>query len=94
VKVDWTPLAISHLQCTHDYIARDSPAAARKIVGQILGAAERLANYPSMGRAGRIEGTRELVIPGTPFIVAYRIRRSDLQILAVLHTSRKWPERL
>jgi toxin ParE1/3/4 len=94
VKIDWTPLAISHLQSTHDYIARDNSAAAGKIIGQILGAAERLANYPNMGRAGRIEETRELVVPGTSFIVAYRIRRTDLQILAVLHTSRKWPERL
>jgi toxin ParE1/3/4 len=47
-----------------------------------------------MGRPGRIEGTRELVITGTPFIVTYRIRRNDLQILAVMHTSRKWPVEL
>ena len=94
MKVDWTPLAISHLQSTYQYLAADNPAAAEKIIGQILSAAERLADYPSMGRSGRIEGTRELVIPGTPFIVAYRIRRNDLQILAVMHTSRKWPEGL
>ena len=94
MKVDWTPLAISHLQSTYDYIARDNSAAAAKIIEQIFGAAERLTDNPNMGRAGRIEGTRELVIPGTSFIVAYRVRRNDLQILAVLHTSRKWPERL
>ena len=92
MKVEWTPLAISHLQNTYSYIAGDNAAAAEKIVEQILGAAERLASYPSMGRRGRIEGTRELLIPGTPFIVAYRIRRDDLQILAVMHTSRKWPD--
>jgi toxin ParE1/3/4 len=94
VKLDWTPLAISHLRSTHQHIARDNPAAAEKIIARILSAAERLADYPSMGRPGRIEGTRELVIPGTPFIVTYRIRRNDLQILAVMHTSRKWPEGL
>ena len=94
MKLDWTPLAISHLRSTHQHIARDNPAAAEKIIAQILSAAERLADYPSMGRSGRIEGTRELVIPGTPFIVTYRIRRNDLQILAVMHTSRKWPEEL
>jgi addiction module RelE/StbE family toxin len=94
VKLDWTPLAISHLRSTHQHIARDNPAAAEKIIGRILDAAERLADYPSMGRPGRIEGTRELVITGTPFIVTYRIRRNDLQILAVMHTSRKWPEEL
>jgi len=94
VKLDWTPLAISHLRSTHQHIARDNPAAAEKIIGRILDVAERLADYPSMGRSGRVEGTRELVIPGTPFIVTFRIRRNDLQILAVMHTSRKWPEGL
>lgn len=91
MKLDWTPLAISHLQSAYRYIARDNLAAAENIVEQILGAAERLADYPSMGRSGRIEGTRELVIPGTPFIVTYRIRQNDLQILTAMHTSRKWP---
>ena len=94
MKLHWTPLAISHLRSTHQHIARDKPAAAEKIIAQILSAAARLADYPSMGRPGRIAGTRELVIPGTPFIVTYRIRRNDLQILAVMHTSRKWPEEL
>ena len=94
MKLDWTPLAISHRRSTHQHIARENPAAAENVIGQILSAAERLADYPSMGRSGRIEGTREVVIPGTPFIVTYRIRRNDLQILAVMHTSRKWPEEL
>ncbi len=94
MKVDWTPLAISHLRSTYDYIARDNPAAAGKTIQHILDAAERLVDYPSMGRTGRIEGTRELVIARTPFIVAYRVRRQDLQILAVIHASRKWPEGL
>ncbi len=94
MKIDWTPLAICHLQSTHDYIARDSSAAAEKVIGQIFTAAERLADFPGMGREGRIEGTRELIIPGASFIVAHRDRRNELQILAVLHASRKWPERL
>lgn len=89
MKIEWTPLALAHLQSTHDYIARDNSAAAEKIIGQIFGVAERLADYPNMGRAGRIEGTRELVIPGRSFIVVYRVQRNGLQILAVLHTSQK-----
>jgi len=44
------------------------------------------------GRDGRVAGTRELVIRGTPFIVAYRIERNELQILAVFHAARKWPD--
>jgi plasmid stabilization system protein ParE len=45
-----------------------------------------------MGRPGRVHGTSELVVDGTPFIVAYRIRDETVEILAVLHSSRKWPD--
>jgi len=51
-----------------------------------------LARHPMAGRKGRIAGTRELVIPGTPFIVGYRIEKKEVWILAVMHAARKWPE--
>jgi toxin ParE1/3/4 len=92
--IGWTPLALSHLRNAFDYISQDSEGAAVKILERIFDGIERLADYPSMGRSGRIGGTRELVITGTPFIVAHRVRRRDLQILAVMHASRKWPEEL
>jgi len=45
-----------------------------------------------MGRKGRVRGTHELVIHGKPYIVPYRIKKSEIQVLSVYHTSRKWPE--
>lgn len=44
-----------------------------------------------MGRLGRVHGTRELVIPGTPLLIAYRVRKDGIRILAVLHGARRWP---
>ena len=44
------------------------------------------------GRERRVVGTRELVIAGTPFLVAYRIEKNEVHILAVLHAAREWPE--
>ena len=45
-----------------------------------------------MGRKGRVRGTHELVIHGKRYVVPYRIKKSEIQVLSVYHTSRKWPE--
>ena len=52
---------------------------------------EYLLDHPNLGRAGRVRGTRELVISGSPFVVIYRVRFDQVQILRVLHHARKWP---
>ena len=53
----------------------------------------RLAEMPAAGRPGRVSGTRELVVPGTRYIVAYRVRNNVLEVLRVMHGARSWPER-
>ena len=45
-----------------------------------------------MGRPGRVPGTRELVVPGTRYLVPYRVTGDTLQILRVYHGARNWPE--
>jgi toxin ParE1/3/4 len=63
-------------------------------VRRLQQATERLALYPDRGRPGRVAGTRELIVAELPFILAYRVRRRRVEILRVLHTSRRWPRRL
>ncbi len=94
MRVRWTPLATSHLESAYEYLAAENAAAAGKTIDLILASVERLAEYPQMGRPGRVESTRELVIARTPFVVGYRLRGDQAQILAVLHGTRRWPERL
>ena len=53
---------------------------------------QQLRLFPNSGRQGRIEGTRELVIQHTPYIVAYRILDGTVRILRVLHGAQQWPE--
>ena len=77
-----------------EYIARDNPAAAYALHDAILRQVGRLAEHPRMGRPGRVEGTRELVVSGTPYIVAYRVVGQDVTILRVLHGAQQWPKRL
>jgi toxin ParE1/3/4 len=89
----WSPEAIEDLNSLRAYIAEDDPAAARRIVLHIMRSIEQLLpDSPQMGRPGRVPGTRELVIPKTPFIVPYRLQRNVIQILRVYHGARRWPE--
>ena len=92
MKIRWSPTAVSDLKSIRNYIAKDSPTAARKFATRIKEAAERLANFPLSGRAGRVPGTRELVIPGTSYIAAYAIQGDEVLIPAVLHGRQNWPE--
>jgi len=53
-----------------------------------------LKKNPALGRAGRVAGTRELVVAGTPYVVPYRVRGEAVEILRVFHAARRWPEKL
>ncbi|ABF43778.1 plasmid stabilization system [Candidatus Koribacter versatilis Ellin345] len=75
----------------HDYVRSENPKAANRILDEIVAAAELLGKHPRLGRTGRVAGTRELVISGTPFLLMYRIKGEAVQILAVLHAKRSWP---
>lgn len=89
----WSLEAIKDLAALRAYIEQDDKAAAQRVALHIVHNVETLLPHnPEMGRAGRVPGTRELVIPKTPFIVPYRIVGSAIQILRVFHGRRRWPE--
>lgn len=83
-----------NLNQIEEYIAQDNPQAALATVLRIIKAVEKLSDNPVMGRAGRIFNTRELIISRTPFIVPYRIKSEQIEILRVLHGSMQWPDNL
>ena len=91
MKIRLVFLALADLEDAAGYISKDAPEAARKMVRRIWEAAKLLSEHPDAGRAGRVPGTRELIIGGTPFILPYRVKENTVQILRVLHSSRKWP---
>jgi len=92
VRLRWTRQAIADLDSAYNFIAPNGPAVARRLIDRIEEAAAVLGRHPSAGRLGRVPATRELVVTGTPFILAYRIRKAAVEVLAVIHGSRKWPE--
>ena len=89
--IRWSPTAVSDLESIRDYIARDSPSAASKVANRIKESVNILINFPLSGRAGRVPGTRELVIPGTSYIAAYTIQGDEVRIASVLHGRQLWP---
>jgi toxin ParE1/3/4 len=93
VEIVWAAPARRDLRAHLVYLAERSPQAARRAQTAIREAVERLADFPHSGRPGRLEGTRELVIVGTPYLVVYRTREGSLRILRVLHGAQDWPPR-
>ena len=94
MTVIWSREAIDDLVSLRTFISERDPEAARKVALHILDSVEQLLpDHPGAGRPGRVPGTRELVIAGTPFIVPYRVQGATVQILRVYHAARRWPER-
>jgi toxin ParE1/3/4 len=88
--VRWTPTALRDLDSLHEYVAEDSLPAAATTVERIVSGIDALWRHPEMGRKGRVAGTRELII--TPYVVAYQIKHGALEIVAIVHAARRWPD--
>ena len=73
------------------YIASSDPVAAGKVVGRILQSIRYLSRFPRLDRVGIGKTVRELVIPGLPYRVIYRLETQRVLILRILHTSRQRP---
>jgi len=90
--VVWLDEALEDLKSIGEYIAQENANAAYNVLIKIKATADNLSHHSEIGRSGRVLGTREIVISDLPYILAYQITDKDIRILAVMHTSRKWPE--
>ena len=93
MRVVWTTPARLQLIALQDYIAERNPAAAYRVAETIRRRVAQLSENPMMGRRGRDQTTRELVIGKTPYVVGYRVT-DRIEVVAVLHGARDWPESL
>lgn len=90
LDLEWKESARTDLLELVDYIARDNPIAALKLLDELEAKAERLRERPKLYRPGRVDGTREMVVRPN-YIVVYTIRAETVVILRVLHAARRWP---
>jgi toxin ParE1/3/4 len=94
MRIVWREQARDDLLEAIAYLRERSPAAALRISQVVPKKVKLLAEQPHLGRPGRVENTRELVIAGTPYIVVYTVDSliNSVVILRVLHGRRLWPE--
>ena len=90
----WSHPARANLLSAFAYLSEERPSAIPHLIDRIEKTLQILNQHPSIGRPGRVVGTREIVISGTPFIIPYRIKHQTIEILAFLHAARRWPDTL
>jgi toxin ParE1/3/4 len=91
IRVRVTTPAADDLRDIRAYIARDHKVAAGSVVRRIRSSVALLRRHPELGRMGRIEGTRELVVAGLPYLVVYRLRDQVVEVLRIVHHAQEWP---
>jgi addiction module RelE/StbE family toxin len=91
MNIRWSPAAAENLSRIFEYIRPDNPSAAERVVRTIYDSAGSLESLPYRGRTGRVEGTRELVLPSLPFVIVYRVLDDAVEITAVIHGAQRWP---
>jgi plasmid stabilization system protein ParE len=92
VRIIWLAGAQRDLEHALHYVGERNSNAARRVGERIIGSVGRLVDFPRMGRPGRVAGTYELVITRAPHIVAYQLAGNDIEVLAVIHGARRWPD--
>ena len=92
-RLRWTRRALKRLDEIGEYISADNQSAAKRVITELISKADLLVEFPETGRVGRVEKTRELVFSNLPYIIVYQIIRDEIQIITIIHTSRKWPAR-
>jgi len=94
MKLRYTAQAKRDLDSLYQYVARDDPDAAPGALERITAMIGHLPEHPALGLRGRMPDILELVIPNLPFVVVYELSKKTIDILAIIHKSRRWPDQL
>ena len=92
MRIEWTADALADFEHISTWIENERTLAlANRICRKVYDAVQTLRRQPSPGRTGRVAGTRELVVTGTPWIAVYRVSSDLIQVLRILHGAQDWP---
>jgi addiction module RelE/StbE family toxin len=91
MQLRWTEEAVADLSRIADYLFEERPAYAPRILQAIYDAPSSLLTFPERGRPGRKSGTRELVLPSSPYLIVYVVANEAIHVVRILHGAQKWP---
>lgn len=91
MQLRWTTAAADDLEGIAEYLFEKSPGTAPQLIRKIYEAPSTLKNYPNLGRPGKKEGTRELVLAPLPYVIVYQLRDEAAYVLRILHAAQDWP---
>lgn len=91
-RLVWRPMALTDRETIMEHIAQDNPVAAADLDDEFEAKAELARRRPTLYRAGRVRGTREIVVRPN-YIMVYRIEDEGgtVAMLRVLHAAQQWP---
>ncbi len=92
MRIVWARPALADVLEIKQYIAADSARYAQLVTERLFAAVERLSGYPLSGRMVpelSAETVREVIVP--PYRIVYRVRADVLEIIAVVHSARRFP---
>lgn len=91
MQIRWAPAAASDILAIAEHLQKEHSLWAQSTVSTLFQATESLQQFPYRGRVGRLSGTHELVVPGLPFVIVYRIQSQTVEIARILHGAQNWP---
>ena len=92
MNVNFTPQAQDDLRDIRDWIALDDELAAERVVSRIRQTVMMFQQFPLLGHEGDVPDTREFKVTGLPYLIVYQIASAtDLDILTIVHSARKYP---
>jgi Plasmid stabilization system protein len=92
MQVEWLKTAAKNLEDAYVFLAKENPVVAGEFIKEVYRLTQLLLDSPALGRPGRVPGTKELVLPNYPYLIPYRIRGNQVQILRVFHTRQAPPK--
>ncbi len=91
MRIRWTPGAAADLQHTSNYLKERHPHYQQPTIRKLYEAVPSLKRWPHRGRAGREEGTREILFPPLPYVAVYRVKEQSIEVLRIYHGAQDRP---